>query len=159
MLLIYLYSISKLDFFLVHSAFKPRALRRTSEKNVLCDLQRFWPKQRYVSYFRASIPLTGYLFSDKSFFLTSLSKHIRVTLCVPGKGQQISEANFLVLIWTKKRTKLFFDFCPKDLKWVKSKSKCTYCVKYPYLVEYSQLSNKQAGWNKQAGMLFDLLHK
>ena len=32
------------------------------------------------------------------------------------KGQWISEVNFLVLIWTKKLTKLFFDFCPKDLK-------------------------------------------
>ena len=35
------------------------------------------------------------------------------------KGQIISKANFLVLIGTKKHTKLFFDFCPKDLKWVK----------------------------------------
>ena len=33
-----------------------------------------------------------------------------------GKGQLISKANFLVLIWTKKQTKLFFDYCPKDLK-------------------------------------------
>ena len=28
------------------------------------------------------------------------------------KGQYISEPNFLVHIWTKKGTKLFFDFCP-----------------------------------------------
>ena len=28
------------------------------------------------------------------------------------KGQLISKANFLVLIWTKTRTKLLFDFCP-----------------------------------------------
>ena len=32
------------------------------------------------------------------------------------KGQLISKANFRVLIWTKKRTKFFFEFCPKDLK-------------------------------------------
>ncbi len=32
------------------------------------------------------------------------------------KGHLISEANFLVLVWTKKRKKSFFDFCPKDLK-------------------------------------------
>ena len=32
------------------------------------------------------------------------------------KGQLISKANFLGLIWTKKRTKLFFDIGPKDLK-------------------------------------------
>ena len=32
------------------------------------------------------------------------------------KGQWISEAIFLVLIWTKKLTKLFFDFRHKDLK-------------------------------------------
>ena len=37
------------------------------------------------------------------------------------KGQLISKANFLVFTLTKKQTKLFFDFCPKDLKWVKSK--------------------------------------
>ena len=37
------------------------------------------------------------------------------------KGQLISKANFLVLIWAKNGMKLFFDFCPKDLKWVKSK--------------------------------------
>ena len=34
----------------------------------------------------------------------------------PHKGQLFSKANFLVLIWTQKWTKLFFDFCPKDLK-------------------------------------------
>ena len=33
-----------------------------------------------------------------------------------GKGQLFSKANFFVLIWTKKRTKLFFEFCPNDLK-------------------------------------------
>ena len=37
------------------------------------------------------------------------------------KGQLISKSNFLVLICTKNQTKFFFDFCPKDLKWVKSK--------------------------------------
>ena len=31
---------------------------------------------------------------------------------VDVKGQIISKANFLVLIWTKKWTKLFVDFCP-----------------------------------------------
>ena len=50
-----------------------------------------------------------------------------------AKGQLISKANFLVLIRTKKRTKLFFDFCPKDLKQVKSKNKCVYYVKYPLI--------------------------
>ena len=29
-----------------------------------------------------------------------------------SKGQLIPKANSLVLIWTKNRTKLFFDFCP-----------------------------------------------
>ena len=33
-----------------------------------------------------------------------------------SKGQLISKSNFLVLIWTKKWTKLFFDFCLKDQK-------------------------------------------
>ena len=28
------------------------------------------------------------------------------------KGQLISKANFLVLIWANNLTKLFFDFCP-----------------------------------------------
>ena len=32
------------------------------------------------------------------------------------KGQLISKANFLVLIWTKKWLKLFFDFYPKNVK-------------------------------------------
>ena len=49
----------------------------------------------------------------------------------PHKGPLISKANFLVLIWTQKWTKLFFDFCPKDLKYVKWK-KCYY-VKYPLI--------------------------
>ena len=31
---------------------------------------------------------------------------------IVSKGQLISKANFLVLIWTKNQTKLFFDFCP-----------------------------------------------
>ena len=46
---------------------------------------------------------------------------LKVILCVWEnwfyKGQLISKSNFLVLIWTKNRTKLLFDFCPKDLKW------------------------------------------
>ena len=35
-------------------------------------------------------------------------------LCIVGseKGQLISKAKFLVLIWTKNRTKLYFDFWP-----------------------------------------------
>ena len=37
------------------------------------------------------------------------------------KGQLISKTIFLVLIWTKNQMKLFFDYCPKGLKWVKSK--------------------------------------
>ena len=31
---------------------------------------------------------------------------------VSMKGQSISETDFVVIIWTKKWTKLFFDFCP-----------------------------------------------
>ena len=37
------------------------------------------------------------------------------------EGQMISKANFLVLIWTKNQTELFFDFCPSILKEVGSK--------------------------------------
>ena len=37
---------------------------------------------------------------------------VRHNLSWAAKGQIISKANFLVLIWTKNRTKLFFDFCP-----------------------------------------------
>jgi hypothetical protein len=36
-----------------------------------------------------------------------------------SKGQLISKVNFLILIGTKNQTKLIFDYCPKDLKWVK----------------------------------------
>ena len=36
-----------------------------------------------------------------------------------AKGQEISEANFLVLISSKKTMIFFADFCPKGMKWVK----------------------------------------
>ena len=49
-------------------------------------------------------------------------KHLIMNLRIPilfykiggevNKGQLISKANFLVLIWTKNRIKLFFDFFP-----------------------------------------------
>ena len=39
----------------------------------------------------------------------------------PDKGQIISKANFEVFIWTKNRTKIFLYFCPRSLKWTKSK--------------------------------------
>ena len=38
-----------------------------------------------------------------------------------AKGQIISKANFEVFIGTKNRTKIFLYFCPRSLKWIKSK--------------------------------------
>ena len=49
----------------------------------------------------------------------SYANFASATFILGYKGQLIWEANFLVLIWTKSRTKYFFDFCPKNLKWVK----------------------------------------
>ena len=36
-------------------------------------------------------------------------------LVLPAKGQLISKANSTVFTWTKKRTKIFFYFCPEDI--------------------------------------------
>ena len=41
------------------------------------------------------------------------------SVVLSAKGQLISKAKFKVLIWTKKGTKIFLDFCPSSLKWVK----------------------------------------
>ena len=38
-----------------------------------------------------------------------------------NKGQEISEGNCGVLNSSKKTNEIFSDFCPKGLKWVKSK--------------------------------------
>ena len=54
----------------------------------------------------------------------------------PTKGQEMSEANFLVLILiSSKRPTIFFpDFCPNGLKWVESnKNKKLNFVKYPLI--------------------------
>ena len=51
----------------------------------------------------------------QGFFLVSTSNYAN------AKGQIISKANFEVFIWTKNRTKIFPYFCPRSLKWVKSK--------------------------------------
>ena len=52
--------------------------------------------------------------------LTSTANHVQFSrIGCATKGQIISKSNFLVLIWTKNRTKLFFDFFPEDWKWVK----------------------------------------
>ena len=48
---------------------------------------------------------------SKTLSLRLLYEGVLLSL-VSVKGQLISKANFLVLIWTKKRTKLFFDLCP-----------------------------------------------
>ena len=50
------------------------------------------------------------------------------------KVSKFQKQNFLVLIWTKNRTKLFFDFCPKDLKWVKWKINASIEIKYPLII-------------------------
>ena len=52
---------------------------------------------------RDSRSLTHDLKAEKTFFSSCV--HV-------ATGQSISKANFLVLIWTKKPTKLFFEFCP-----------------------------------------------
>ena len=55
----------------------------------------------------------------KNFYVASLRFRLRCALCrctklldISTKSQILSKANFLVLIWTKNPTKLFFDFCP-----------------------------------------------
>ena len=54
-----------------------------------------------------------------------------LTWCLfQSKGQWVSKADCLVLIWTKNWTKLFFDFCPKDLKSVKKNN--VYCIKLSF---------------------------
>ena len=45
-----------------------------------------------------------------------------------SKGHLISKANFLVLIWTKKWMKLFFDFCPSLSNESNQKMKALYHI-------------------------------
>ena len=53
------------------------------------------------------------------------SYHVKV-----GKFQK---QIFLFSFEPKKGTKLFLNFCPKDVKYVESKNKGTYYVKYPLI--------------------------
>ena len=46
------------------------------------------------------------------------------------KGQIISKANFEVFIWTKNRSKIFLYFCPRSLKWIKSKKNTNYYIRW-----------------------------
>ena len=45
--------------------------------------------------------------------LTCLLVIVFFNLFILSKGHYISEAKFLVVIWTKKRKKCFLEFCPK----------------------------------------------
>ena len=65
---------------------------------------------------------------SKISFLHHLLQSVRVVAQVTlsakvplAKGQIILKANFEVFIRTKNRTKIFLYFCPRTLKWIKSK--------------------------------------
>ena len=47
-----------------------------------------------------------------------------------SKVSKFQKQIFLFSFEPKHRTKYFNDICPKDLKWVKWKNKCLYCIKY-----------------------------
>ena len=53
---------------------------------------------------------------------TSLDSRVSRVSAECLKGQIISKANFEVFIWTKSWTKIFFYFCLRSLKWIKSKN-------------------------------------
>ena len=83
-------------------------------KALTCNLHYVFKSLAFIT--------TGINFFEAAFISSSLiSWEIQnfciwflTTLCIHWvKGQLISKANFLALIWTKKRTKLFFDFCPR----------------------------------------------
>ena len=56
------------------------------------------------------------------------------------------KANILVLVWTKNWTKLFFDFCPKNLKWVKSK-RCRHFIILIGVFNTIDINKKICFWN------------
>ena len=68
-------------------------------KNGILFSKLFWPSMR------------KYCSSDHDIFFWNLRLRICKSFEIT-KGQLISKANFLVLIYTKNPTKLFFDFCP-----------------------------------------------
>ena len=63
------------------------------------------------------------------YLWNSLSNRMNALLKVSKFQKQ-----FFLFSFAPKWTKLFFDFWPKDLKWVKSKNKGLYHIKYPQIL-------------------------
>ena len=74
--------------------------------------------RRYKEYLVKISDRISKMQQQKSFKLIVQEQQLRSR---GVKGQVISKANFEVFIYTKNRTKIFFYFCPRCLKWIKSK--------------------------------------
>ena len=93
----------------------PMCFHNKSPKNLSFTYQRTFVRQSTI------LPQFIFFLSFNQSQHTSISTRIlennvflssRKSLPTVAKGQLISKANSLVLIWTKNPTKLFFDFCP-----------------------------------------------
>ena len=74
----------------------------------------WWGKNDLLYFYQSKIAVFS------SVYLAVVS-YLRRNIFYYSKGQIISKANLEVFIWTKKQTKIFLFFCPRSLKWVKSK--------------------------------------
>ena len=67
---------------------------------VVVDFKKYLVKMSWDFYYTTDEKV-------KIFFSTYLSQvYLKITLICVNKGQLISKADFLVLIWTKKRTQI-----------------------------------------------------
>ena len=66
-----------------------------------------------------------------TFQIVPTDQHHSIAFLRELKVSKFRKQIFLFSFEPKKRTKLFFDFCPKDLKQVNSKNKGIYYVKQP----------------------------